>query len=144
MTIQDYYYYETDPKISNQYVAVPSSSGTQPNFSLLDLGTYPLYDNHFIKIGTLTRFVTDIYLEADNKYYQIYYYTIFFDNTNDSISFNFTFISDPTNGGTFPAGFKINSLITSCSGNLYDKKGKVVLEPLDNQPKTRILTVTLD
>lgn len=144
MAIQNFYYYEEDAKITNQYVAVPPSSSTQNNFSLLNLGTYPLYDEFFIQMGVLTRFVTDVYIEAINKYYQVYYYTIFFNNTNDSISFNFTFITDPNNTGNFPPGFKINSVITSCSGSIYNKTGTVVLEPLDNPPKTRILTVTLN
>ena len=143
MTITNYYYYVKDPKITSQYVAVPSSSGTQANFSLLDLGTFPLYDNDFKQIGLLTRFVTDIYLETVNKYYQVYYHTIFFTDTNDSISFNYTYISDPNNGGVFPPGYKINCIITSCSGTIYNKTGTVLLEPLDNAPQTTILTVDL-
>ena len=137
------YYYELDPHITGEFVAVPSQDITKDNFSLLDLGTYPLYDNDFKKIGLLTRFVTDIYLDYNNKYYQVYNYTIFFDNSNDSINFNFTFIADPNNGGVFPPNVPINSVITSCSGNIYDKRGTVQLLPLDNDVQSRIITINL-
>ena len=137
------YYYETDPQITNKFVAVPSSDITKENFSLLDLGTYPLYDDDFKKIGLLTRFVTDLYVDKNNKYYQVYYYTIFFDNSNDSINFNFTFIADPNNGGVFPPNVPINCVITSCSGSIYNKRGTVQFLPLDNIPQSRIITIDL-
>ena len=137
------YYYELDPHATSQYIAVPSQDITKDNFSLLDLGTYPLYDNDFKKIGLATRYVTDIYLDYDNKYYQVYYYTLFFDETNDSISFNFTFITDPDNGGHFPYNNSINSVITSCSGNIYNKRGTVEFLPIDNDPRSIIITINL-
>jgi hypothetical protein len=142
-TRQYLYYYQKDPEITNKYIAVPSTDISKDNFSLLDLATYPLYDNDFKKNGLLTRFVTDIYLENNNTYYQVYYYTIFFDNTNDSINFNFTFISNPDNGGIFPPNVPINCVITSCSGSIYNKRGTVQLLPLDNEPQSRILTIDL-
>jgi hypothetical protein len=144
MTTQIFlYYYELDPQITNKYIAVPSIDITKENFSLLNLGTYPLYDNDFKKVALLTRFVTDIYLDSNDKYYQVYNYTIFFDDSNDSINFNFTFITDPNNGGSFPVNIPINCVITSCSGNIYDKRGTVQLLPLDNHAKSRILTISL-
>ena len=140
-TQQVLYYYEKDPEITNQYIAVPSTDITKENFSLLDLNAYPLYNNNQ-KVGVITRYVTDIYLDSNNQYYQVYYYTIFFDNSNDSISFNFTFITNPNNGGVFPANVPINCVITSCSGTIYDKKGTVKFLPLENIPV--IITITID
>ena len=142
-TRQYLYYYQKDPAITGEYVAVPPSDACKDNFSLLNLATFPLYDNDFKKTGLLTRFVTDIYLDNNNTYYQVYYYTIFYDNTNDSINFNFTFKSNPDNGGVFPPNVPINSVITSCSGNIYNKRGTVQLLPLDNEPQSRILTIDL-
>jgi len=143
MTTQKILYFnELDSLTGDKYIAVPSNDITKENFSLLDLNAYPLFENNK-QIGIITRYVTDIYLENNNKYYQVYYYTIFFDNTNDSINFNFTFITDPTNGGTFPANVPINCVITSCSGSIFDKNGTIEFLPLKFDPTIIMITINL-
>ena len=139
------FYYATDPAEKSHYVALPPEDSTKDNYSDLGLQSFPLYDNNFKEIGLLTRFITSIYSEnSREEYYQTYNYTIFFYDSSNSINFNFSnLIKIEGNTGLFKAGVPINSVITSCSGNIYDRRGTVQLLPFDNDVKSRMLTITL-
>jgi hypothetical protein len=138
------YYYATDPEIKSNSVALPPEDVVKENYSDLTLQSYPLYDNNFQEIGLLTRFITSIYSEnIRDEFYQTYNYTIFLYDSKNTINFNFTFVSKNDGSNFFKAGVPINSIITSCSGTIYDKRGTVQILPFDNDVKSRLVTITI-
>ena len=138
-----FYYYATDPNLKTVEVTLPIEDITKPNYSSLYYDTIQLYDNDFKQVGVLTRVVPNIYSQnSSEEYYSIYNWTIWFNNNSDSINYNSNEI-DSDDSPYFKPGVPINSVITNCSGSIWDKKGTVELLPLDNKVKSRILTVTL-
>ena len=138
-----FYYYATNPDLKSVEVALPPEDITKPIYSALYYDTMPLYDNDFKQVGVLTRVIPDIYSQnSSEELYSIYNCTIWFNNNSDSINYNFNQI---LSGDTpyFKPGVPIKSVITNCSGSIWNKKGTVELLPLDNKVKSRIITVTL-
>ena len=138
-----FYYYATDTNFSSVEVALPPEDVTKPLYSSLAYDIIQLYDNDFKQVGVLTRVIPTIYSQnSSEKLYPIFNCTIWLNNNSDSINFNFNQIisgDEPF----FKPGVPINSVITNCSGSIWNKKGTVELLPLDNKVKSRILTVTL-
>ena len=138
-----FYYYATDPSSKSVEVALPPEDITKPEYSSFSYNKRILYDNDFKQVGVLTRYVSDIYSQnSSDEYYVIYNYTIWLNNSSDSINFNFNEIIYDDYPYFIP-GVPINSVITNCSGSIWNKKGTVEFLPLDNKVKSRILTVTL-
>ncbi len=138
-----FYYYATDPNSKFVEVALPPEDITKPNYSSLHYNTIALYDNNFKQVGVLTRYFSDIFSQNSSEdFYSIDNWTIWFNNNSDSINFNANeIVSDDS--PYFIPNVPINSIITNCSGSIWNKKGTVEFLPLDNKVKSRIITVTL-
>ena len=142
-----FYSYAIDPNIKSVEVALPPEDATKPAYSNLFYQTIPIYDNNFKQIGVITRVIPEIYTgndtEGEIKVYGIYNYTIWFSGTNDSINFNLNIPFLAGDSSFFTPGEPYNSVITNCSGSIWNKKGTVEFVAVDNEVKSRIYTVTL-
>lgn len=140
-----FYSYALDPNIINFELPVSCEDNTKPNNSYLNYEIIPIYDNEFKQIGVITRVIVGIYNDNINQieYYENYDYTIWFFNNYDSINFNFNLPYIVGSGSFFIPNIPINSVITNCSGSIWNKKGTSQILPLDNDVKTRIYTIIL-
>lgn len=136
------YYYALDPIQTNAEVALPIEDIKKENYSSLYYDIITAYDNNFEKVGVITRNVRNIYTGELSDYYTIDNWTIWLNNGLDSINFNINRFLNESSAYFIP-NVVVKSVITNCSGSIWDKKGTVEILPLDNKVKTRIITVTL-
>ena len=107
-----------------------------------------IYDNNYNKIGYIIRTGKYIYDPIDNKpdeYRElcILDFTIYFYDNINTISFSQ--VIDITRNGTLYIPYvPVRSLITNCTGDIYNKTGTVELMAFDNKVRSRMITITLN
>jgi len=143
-SVIELYYYATDPKIKNYSLEIENNDNSDTSVAYLTADSLPLYsnDNPYKAIGILKRSGTQVPSVDQSDEFVTQLCTIYFYNQNNSISFELNDI-EYRNGKFYPPNIYINSVITSCSGDIYSKRGTVSILPLDNEIKTRIIKITL-
>ena len=138
------YYSGIDPEIeTTSYVLDPVLDNIYQ-----DIVKIPIYDEHYNKIGFMVRTAKYVYENIDKKNeifneYNIFDNTIYFYNTNNSISFSQN-ICIPWGDPLFKPYSPIRSLITNCTGDIYNRTGTVELMAFDNKAYSRMITITLN
>lgn len=137
------YYYATDPKIEDYSVKLPSYDPNQnSSYNVNSEATiFPIYDGNFIEIGKIKRFGTNATEINGINQFISWHYTIYFYNNNNSVSFEINNIEGE--GSFYKPNVSINSVITSCSGNIYANRGTVEIYPYNNQVKSRKITINI-
>jgi hypothetical protein len=146
-SIIELYYYATDAKIKEYSLKMNSIDKTcelDENVAYLTVSSFPLYsyDNPYKPIGILKRSGTQLVDDDQKNEFVTQLCTIYFYNKNDTVSFELNDIEN-RDGTFYPPNIYLNSVITSCSGDIYSKRGTVSILPLDNEIKTRIITINL-
>ena len=142
--IIELYYYATDLKIKSYSLPMKNDNLNDSSVAELTGDSYPLYsyDNPYKPIGLLKRSGTQLPSEDQNSEFVTQLCTIYFYNQNNSVSFELNGIENK-DGVFYPANVYLNSVITSCSGDIYAMRGTVSILPLDNEIKTRIIKIIL-
>lgn len=122
-----------DPEISNIYQIIVK---------------IPIYDENYNKIGFIlctNKSVFEI-IDKKNEIFNIYNIsdnTIYFYNTNNSVSFSQNILLK-NNDPLFKPYSPIRSLITNCTGDIYNRTGTVETMEFDNKVKSTMITITLN
>lgn len=135
------YYYSKNPENENFNIQL---KGGKKSTAYSYANTFPLYNagDSYKPIGLLKRFGTQVYLSDGTLGYFTQLFTIYFNDSNDTISFQIDNI-DIQGSKYYKPGVPLNSVITSCSGSIWNNRGTVQILPFDNEIKTRLITVTL-
>ena len=138
------YYWGEDPNITtDSFVLDPVS-----DLISSDILKIHIYDNNFNKVGYIIRTGKYIYDPIDNKpdeYRELFIldFTIYFYDNINTISFSQ--VIDPTNREVLYIPYvPVRSLITNCTGDIYNRTGTVELVGFDNKVRSRMITITLN
>ena len=139
------YYSGIDPKVTTgNFVFDPVS-----DLISSDIIKFDIYDGHYNKIGYIIRTAKYIYDPIDNKpdeyrLLNIFDFTMYFYDNINTISYKQVIDISRNNGTLYIPYVPVRSLITNCTGDIYNRTGTVEYLAFDNKVSSRMITITLN